>query len=270
VHIVSPTTNATGGTCPGGSGVVDNTGAVTTGNGGSDQATGVTCVQQNLVDLSITKVGRPSPDTLPGDITWTMVVKNNGPSSDTGVTLADPVPSGNSYVSVSTTQGSCTGGSVVSCDLGTMANGASVTIILVTKPSVTGNVVNTGTVVGNNPETNTANNTASATVLVVGPHKPPKQYCTAVVVSPKQLYTGRKAMLHMKVTRHGKAAAGVRVRIKGPRVNMLTRRSNRKGAIVQALRPKRAGIIVFSPVATRSCKTPRVGVTDVFTPPVTG
>src|SRR5205823_6358023 len=44
VHIVSGTTSATGGVCPGGNGVVDNTGSVTTTNGGSDQSEASTCV----------------------------------------------------------------------------------------------------------------------------------------------------------------------------------------------------------------------------------
>ena len=44
VHITSTTTAATGGDCPAGSGVVDNTGSVTTTNDGSDQSSASTCV----------------------------------------------------------------------------------------------------------------------------------------------------------------------------------------------------------------------------------
>jgi hypothetical protein len=33
---------------------------------------------------------------------------------------------------------------------------------------------------------------------------------------------------------------------------------------------KKAGILVFSPIASKRCNTQRVGVTNVFTPPVTG
>jgi hypothetical protein len=32
----------------------------------------------------------------------------------------------------------------------------------------------------------------------------------------------------------------------------------------------KAGIVVFTPVAAKSCKNPRIGVIGVFTPPVTG
>ena len=82
VHVTSATTAATGGDCPN-TGVVDNTGHVTTSNDGSDQSSASICVQA-LVDLSITKTGSPASQPLgAGNITWTMVVTNNGPDTDT-------------------------------------------------------------------------------------------------------------------------------------------------------------------------------------------
>lgn len=225
-----------------------------------------------LIDLAITKTGAPNPATLGVDnITWTMVVTNNGPSTATGVTVADPMPSGNSFVSASTTQGTCTGGAILSCNLGTMAAGAQVTITLVTTPSQEGTVTNTVTVVGNEPETNTANNTASASVLVVGKITPPVVYCVAVnKIAPTQLFVGRKTWLKIHVMQHNKAAKGVHVRIKGPKLNIRTHASNRKGWIKQKVKPKKAGIVVFTPIASKRCGTKRVGITGVFTPPVTG
>src|SRR3954449_6466374 len=163
VHITSPTTGATGGDCPE-TGVVDNTGNVTTTNDGSDQSSASTCVQA-VVDLSVMKSGSPATQTLgDGNITWTMVVTNHGPSTATGVVVADPMPAGNTFVSATTTQGTCTGGAILNCTIGTMAAGASVTITLVTTPSTVGQQTNTVNVVGDRPETNTANNTATATV----------------------------------------------------------------------------------------------------------
>src|SRR5262249_57931473 len=112
VHITSPTTGATGGDCPN-SGVVNNTGDVTTSNDGSDDDSASVCVQA-LVDLSITKAGSPATQTLgDGNITWTIVVTNNGPSAATGVKIADPMPAGNTFVSVTTTKGTCTGGAIL-------------------------------------------------------------------------------------------------------------------------------------------------------------
>jgi uncharacterized repeat protein (TIGR01451 family) len=225
------------------------------------------------IDLSITKTGAPNPATVGNQVTWTMVVTNNGPSGATGVTVADPVPAGTTFVSVATTQGTCTGGAAVSCQLGSMAAGSSVTITLVTLASTKGTLTNTATTVGNETETNTANNTATASVVVNGAFvpTPPVRYCTAINVAPKRtLFVGRKTTLTLKVTQNGKAVAGIRIRIKGASLSLTTSRSNAKGLVKVTVKPKRAGILSFAPVSSKGCANPRLGVTGVFTPPVTG
>jgi uncharacterized repeat protein (TIGR01451 family) len=270
VHITSGTTGATGGDCPE-TGVVDNTGSVTTTNDGSDESSASTCVQA-MVDLSITKSGSPGTQELnPGSqITWTMVVTNNGPSADTGVTVSDPMPAGNTYVSSTTTQGTCTGGAILSCTIGNMAAGASVTITLITTPSAVGAQTNTVAVSGNRPETNTGNNQATATVQVIGTPTPPKPCIAVTRVTPKQLFVGRKTKVTIHVTQGGKVVKGIHVRIKGPKINLRTKASNSKGIVKQTLKMKKAGVLVFTPIASKACNTKRVGVTNVFTPPVTG
>jgi hypothetical protein len=145
-----------------------------------------------------------------------------------------------------------------------------VTITLVTTPTAATTVTNTGTVVGNETETNTANNTASASVVVKG-FTPPAVFCTAVSkVAPKQLFVGRNTTLTIHVTKQGKAVKGVRVLIKGPKLNLRTKPSNSKGVIKQKVKMTKAGIVTFTPIASKRCNTKRVGVTGVFTPPVTG
>ncbi len=271
VHVTSATTGATGGDCPE-TGVVDNTGQVTTSNDGSDQSSASTCVQA-MVDLSVTKSGSPATQVLgSGNITWTMVVTNNGPSADTGVVVSDPMPAGNTYVSSSTTKGTCTGGAILQCTIGDMAAGESVTITLITTPTTTGTQTNTVTVGGNRPETNTGNNSATATVQVTPQTiTPPPVYCVAVSkVTPKQLFVGRKTKVTIHLTQHGKVVKGIHVRIKGPKINVRTKASNGKGLIKHTLKMKKAGILIFTPIASKACNTKRVGVTNVFTPPVTG
>jgi uncharacterized repeat protein (TIGR01451 family) len=272
VHVTSNTTGATGGDCPG-SGTISNTGTVTATNNDPTQrqSTATTCVQA-LVDLSITKTGSPTTQDLgQGNITWTIVVTNHGPSADTGVTVTDPMPGGNTFVSATTTKGTCTGGATLTCNIGNMAAGETVTITLVTKPSTTGAQVNTAMVTGNRPETNTANNSATATVQVTAPITPPVVYCVAVSsVTPKQLFVGRKTKLTIHVTQHGKAKAGVKVLIKGPKFLTRTKPSNAKGLIKQTVKMKKAGALIFTPIASKRCNTKRIGVTGVFTPPVTG
>jgi len=210
--------------------------------------------------------------TVNNAVTWTMVVTNNGPSNATGVTVGDPIPAGMTFVSVSSSQGTCTGGLVVNCAIGNMNVGSSVTVTLITTAVNTGSITNTATVVGNEHETNTANNTASATVVVNGaPFKPPVTYCTALLVHPSQLFVGRKSTLQIKVTQHGKAVKGVKVRISGKGISILAGPSNSSGLVKQSVKPTKAGIVTFVPVgSTKSCSNPRIGITGVFTPPVTG
>jgi hypothetical protein len=126
-------------------------------------------------------------------------------------------------------------------------------------------------VVGNKPETNTANNNATATVQTHQIIPPPVKPCIAVSkVTPKQLFVGRKTTLKIRVTQGGKAVKGIHVRIKGAKINLKTKASSSKGLIKQTLKMKKAGVLVFTPIASKACNTRRVGVTNVFTPPVTG
>jgi hypothetical protein len=200
-----------------------------------------------------------------------MTVTNAGPSPATGVNVADPVPAGTTFVSVVSSVGTCTNGAVVNCSLGNMAVGATATITMVTTSTATGTIPNTATVVGNEAETNTANNSATASVVVNGPFVPPVKYCTAVGVAPKKtLFVGRKTTLTLKVTQNGKAVKGIRIKIKGAKLAITTAPSNAKGIVKVTFKPTRAGIVTIAPVSSTSCANPRIGVTGVFTPPVTG
>ena len=151
-----------------------------------------------------------------------------------------------------------------------MAAGQSVTITLVTTPSVVGPQTNTVNVVGDRPETNTANITATATVQVVGTPTPPKPCVAVSKVTPKQLFVGRKTTVTIHVTQGGSAVKGIKVQIKGAGINARTNASNSQGVIKHVLKMKKAGVLVFTPIASKACNTKRVGVTNVFTPPVTG
>ena len=124
-----------------------------------------------------------------------------------------------------------------------------------------------GNVVGDLPETNTANNTATATVGRRRTRTPGRasrwRSCRSSSTRPGDHDD-------IKVTQDNKAVKGIQVRIKGPEVNVRTKASNAKGNVTQTLKMKKAGIMVFRPIASKRCNTKRVGVTNVFTPPVTG
>jgi uncharacterized repeat protein (TIGR01451 family) len=228
-----------------------------------------------VVDLAITKSGSPATQVLTSSstITWTMVVTNNGPDTDTGVKVSDPMPAGNTYVSSSTTQGTCTGGATLNCDLGTMAAGATVTITLVTKPSEPGTQTNTAVVMGDKPETNLTNNTATASVELTVP-KPFLPCVQIKKITPGQLIVGRKTLVTIHLFAKGREVKGVKVRIKGAGINLKTNGANTNGVIKHTLKLKKKGVLTFTPIqpgpTSQTCSGKRIGVRGVFTPPVTG
>jgi uncharacterized repeat protein (TIGR01451 family) len=222
-------------------------------------------------------VDTPDPASLNGQITYTMVVTNNGPDTATQVTAADPLPEGTSFVSVSTTQGTCANnGGLIQCSIGTLAKGASATITLVVTATRTGTLTNTVTVVGKEAESNTANNTATATTLVPAPLVPPKPkpkpqpvVCYTFTVSTKTVTVGKTKTIVVTVKSRGKAVANARVRISGAGITKIVR-TNKNGRAVITVKPKRAGILKIAVLQKALCGSKRIGVVGAFEPPVTG
>src|SRR5262249_48589635 len=99
-------------------------------------------------------------------LTYTITVTNNGPSTATGVRLTDALPAATTFVSATPTLGSCTGTSTVSCNIGTLANGASATVTIVVIPTIAGSISNTATVTSGTTDNTTSNNSATATTRV--------------------------------------------------------------------------------------------------------
>jgi uncharacterized repeat protein (TIGR01451 family) len=236
------------------------------------EGTNAVCTITNTrkpINLSITKADAPDPATLGGTITYTLVVRNDGPGTATGVKVSDPLPPELAFQSVSTTQGTCTGGVVISCDLGTLASGATATITVLAKASRTGVITNTAVVVGDQPEANTADNQATATTLVEGPFTPPSP-CETVTVAPHILKAGKSTRVTVRVRAAAKPVRLVRIRVRGAGMNRLSTRTNFQGLVRMLLKPQRPGIVTFTAVGRKTCRNTRVGVVGVVTPPVTG
>ena len=111
-------------------------------------------------------------------ITYSALVKNNGPNMANDVQLADPAPSGVTFVAITKQPdfGSCqVTAALLSCKLGTMGYGVQTLITWTATVSVTGTVVNTATVTGTGGVDRVpSNNVDDATTLVVAPVTPPK------------------------------------------------------------------------------------------------
>ena len=82
-------------------------------------------------DLSVTKVAAPRDVVAGQDVTYTIVVRNNGPSDATGAVVSDVLPAGVDVFSVQESQGSCSrAGGTLTCSLGTLAADATAQIVV--------------------------------------------------------------------------------------------------------------------------------------------
>jgi uncharacterized repeat protein (TIGR01451 family) len=145
-------------------------------------------------DLAIEKSVSPSFVTEGNNVTYTMTATNNGGDPDNNVTVSDPLPVGESFVSGD--PGCTETAGTVNCDFGTLGAGASasksfVVAIALGAPS---SIENTATVTGERPESNPANNSASTTLTVN--HNP---VCTNLTAGP-QLWPPNHKLHQVTVT----------------------------------------------------------------------
>lgn len=103
----------------------------------------------SAVSLGIAAVATPSATGVGNQVSFKYTITNNGDLT-TGVTFSDVLPSGATFVSASTSPGSCgtpTGSpSTLTCSIGTLNAGATATVTVNLTPTVAGSIGNSGTV----------------------------------------------------------------------------------------------------------------------------
>jgi uncharacterized repeat protein (TIGR01451 family) len=220
------------------------------------------------IDLAITKSDSPDPVSVGALLTYTLTVTNKKGDTANNVVVTDSLPSAVTFVSVSSTKGSCSGTNPISCNIGTVAFNELVSIMIVVRPSNPGTITNTAVVTGREHEHDPADNTASATTLVQGAFVPPS-VCYALTVTPRTLTVGRNTIVRVRVREAGKPVKSVRVVITGRRV--AKRANTNAGGVARfVIMGRSPGILQVRVPAHATCRTQRIGVLGVFTPPVTG
>jgi uncharacterized repeat protein (TIGR01451 family) len=126
-------------------------------------------------DLKITNTGSPNPVVVSGQrLVYTIKATNTGGQDATNVTVTDTLPATVHFNSTTSTRGTCsrstssnpkTKDGQVTCTVGTLAGGASVTITIVVTATTPGTISAAATVTASNV-TADADDTATATSKV--------------------------------------------------------------------------------------------------------
>jgi uncharacterized repeat protein (TIGR01451 family) len=166
-------------------------------------------------NISITKAASSATVAAGGQVMYTLVVKNNGPSDDPNVDVTDPLPAGLTLVSAAPSQGACTTTSnVVSCALGALKNRGSAQVLVTATASGTtgtcgsGSINNTARVQGAHEDPNPDNNQASAQICV-DPRTDPRfdLSSTKTMLTKGKIYVGQKVSYRIVVANKGPDAA---------------------------------------------------------------
>jgi len=114
------------------------------------------------VDLSLSKSDGAACVDQNEVLSYVLTVANNSAQGASGVTLTDVLPGGVSFVSVAPGAGSCNlQAGTITCDLGALAAGASVAVVLQVRADSVQRITNSATVSQNELDVNPADNTAA-------------------------------------------------------------------------------------------------------------
>ena len=138
----------------------------------------VACIGREEADLAVTLADAPDPVNAGDDVTYTVVVTNNGPHTAPGATVTFPIPAGTTFESVTAPAGwTCTAPPVgatgtVTCQHPSLAPAATATFVIqaqVASGTAPGTVIPaTASVTSAAVDTVPANNTASTSTTVAG------------------------------------------------------------------------------------------------------
>jgi uncharacterized repeat protein (TIGR01451 family) len=173
-------------------------------------------------------------------LTWTITVSNAGPAPAEGVVVSD-APAATTFVSASSSKGSCTGPAVgstgtVTCSIGTISPGTSQTAqVAVRVPATTANFSDTATVTAASSDPDPSNNAASATVTL-----PTADLALTVVATPDPVAPNQQLTYTLTVTNKGPDQA--------------------QGIVLNTSVPGQAGFIGVSGIPSTACApVPAVG-----------
>jgi uncharacterized repeat protein (TIGR01451 family) len=200
-------------------------------------------------DIGVTKTDTPDPVAVGSNITYTLVVTNHGPGAAPNSALGDRLPAGVTFVSVSTTRGSCAfAAGQVNCTFGTLGVRESATVTIVVRADQAGTITNTAIVGTTVADHNVGNNQIAVAVTTVqGPFTPPtapeepaQSGCLLTTGTPSVFAGVRSTVVVRARYDDGSPRAGVVLTLRGAG-KARTARTNAEGVARFAVVPKTAG-----------------------------
>src|SRR6185437_11808429 len=131
-------------------------------------------------ELAVTQSASVGTVPLGGLVTYTLEAVNRGPEAAPSVVLTDSLPAAATLMSATSSGGACSFGTIVRCDLGTLASGASADVAVTVRLNAAGTAVSAARVnsvvldsaharVPAAGDTNPANDTVTTKVAVSSP-----------------------------------------------------------------------------------------------------
>jgi uncharacterized repeat protein (TIGR01451 family) len=170
------------------------------------------------VDLEIVKTASADP-TVGANLTYTLAVKNNetvNPAPNVNVT--DVLPTGATFVSSSSGQGSCSGATTVTCALGNVGAGQSTAVTIVVQPTAAGPLTNTAGVSTGAQDTNSANDSSTVMSNVTAPPPPPvAPILSGLKLTPRSFLAARGSKITYSLSQAASTTLTVHKRARGVR-----------------------------------------------------
>jgi uncharacterized repeat protein (TIGR01451 family) len=114
-----------------------------------------------IADLKVSMTGNPAVQAINGNVTYSIVLTNFGPSVASGDILHDTLPAGVGLLSVQTSQGACSqSGQTVNCNVGSLPSGVGVGVTVIVQGTSASTVTNLVQVSSSVADPNPADNIA--------------------------------------------------------------------------------------------------------------
>ncbi|EJO5349533.1 DUF11 domain-containing protein, partial [Clostridium botulinum] len=189
-------------------GTITNTATVNSTTPDPDPPSNETTIEipiETLADVSVTKTVNPDPVVAGEEATYTITVNNAGPSNALDVTLTDAIPACILNPEFSIDGGVTFNPWVSPYAIGTIAAGATVTILIrgTVDPSCTGTITNIATVESTTPDPDPTNNEITIVTII----ETSADVSVTKTVNPDPVVAGEEATYTIKVSSAGPSDA---------------------------------------------------------------